>query len=62
MASLNIQVQRVSGLLDTKDLSDWEGKFVASIVKQTNDGKNTTSLTEKQIDVLERIHNKHFTG
>lgn len=62
MASLNTMVQRVHGLIDTKDLSDWESDFVASVVEQTSDGKNTTSLTEKQIDVLERIFRKHFAG
>lgn len=62
MASLNTMVQRVSGLVDTKDLTDWESDFVTSVVEQTNDGKNTTSLTEKQIDVLERIFRKHFAA
>ena len=62
MTALNTMVKRVSGLLDTKDLSDWEDDFVQSIVEKTKDGDNTTSLTEKQIDVLERIHNKHFSG
>jgi len=62
MTILNTQVKRVSGLLDTKDLSDWEQDFVSSVTQQTNDGNNTSSLTEKQIDCLERIHNKHFSG
>lgn len=62
MTSLNTQVKRISGLLDTKDLSDWESDFVQSIVERTNDGDNTSSLTEKQIECLERIHNKHFSG
>ena len=62
MTSLNTQVKRVSGLLDTKDLSDWEQDFVASITQQTHDGDNTSSLTEKQIECLERVHNKHFSG
>lgn len=62
MTSLNIQVKRCAGLLDTKDLSDWEDDFILSIVERTDEGDNTTSLTEKQIEVLERIHNKHFAG
>ena len=62
MTSLNTQVMRVAGLLDTKDLTDWENRFVASIYEQTQNGKNTTSLTEAQIDVLERLHDKHFSG
>jgi len=62
MTALNTQVKRVSGLLDTHDLTDWEDGFVRTVVRQTNDGDNTTSLTEKQIDVLESIFNKHFAG
>lgn len=62
MTTLNTMVKRVSGLLDTKDLSDWEDEFIHSVVEKTKGGDNTSSLTEKQIDVLERIHNKHFAG
>jgi hypothetical protein len=62
MASLNTMVKRVAGLQDTKDVSDWENQFVKSVVEKTSNGDNTTSLTEKQIDVLERIHDKHFAG
>lgn len=60
MASLNAMVRKVSGMLGTKDLSDWEESFVQSVVDKTRDGADTTSLTEKQIDVLQRLHDKHF--
>lgn len=62
MASLNTMVKRVSGLLDTKDLSDWEDDFVRSITERTRDGDDTTALTEKQITCLERIFHRHFAG
>lgn len=62
MASLNTMVKKVAGLADTRDVSDWENQFIKSLVEKTASGDNTTSLTEKQIDVLERIHNKHFEG
>jgi len=62
MASLNTMVKKVAGLADTRDLSDWENQFVKSVVEKTADGDNTTSLTEKQIDVLERLFDKHFAG
>lgn len=62
MTSLNTMVKRCSGLLDTNDLSDYETDFVASIMERTDDGENTSMLTEKQIDVLERIFKKHFAG
>lgn len=62
MPSINTMVKRVSGMLGTDDLNDFEEKFVASIVERTSDGDNTSMLSEKQIDVLERLHNKHFEG
>lgn len=60
MASLNTMVKKVAGLVDTTDVSDWENQFIKSVVEKTDDGDNTTTLTEKQIDVLERLHSKHF--
>lgn len=60
MASLNTMVKKVAGLADTSDVSDWENQFIKSVVEKTEHGKNTTSLTEKQIDVLERLHGQHF--
>lgn len=62
MASLNTMVKQCSGLIGTKDLSDFEEDFMTSICAKTNDGDNTTSLTEKQITVLERIFKKHFSN
>jgi hypothetical protein len=62
MASLNTMVKKVAGLADTTDVSDWENQFIKSVVQQTENGKNTTSLTEKQIDVLERLHGQHFAS
>jgi len=55
-------VKQCSGMLGTNDLSQWEGDFIASLVDQTKNGDNTTSLTEKQIMVLERIFKKHFSN
>lgn len=60
MASLNTMVRKVAGLADTKDVTPWETRFIKSIVAQTDEGNNTSSLTESQVDVLERIHDRHF--
>lgn len=62
MASLNAMVKKVAGLQDTTDVTDWENSFIKSVVEKTGNGSNTTSLTERQVEVLERIHNKHFSG
>ena len=60
MASLTNMVKRCMGLIGTKDVTDWEDSFLQSIAKQTNEGDNTKSLSEKQIDVVERIFKKNF--
>lgn len=62
MASLNSMVRKVAGLLGTNDLTAWETAFVRDIVAQTNEGNNTSSLTEKQVEALESIHDKHFVS
>ena len=60
MASLNVMVKKVAGLADTRDLTPWENRFVKNIVAQTDNGDNTSSLSENQVDVLERIYDRHF--
>jgi hypothetical protein len=60
MTTLNTMVKRVSGLQGTHDVSDWEDEFIASIVEKTRGGDDTSRLSEKQIEVLERIFRKHF--
>lgn len=60
MASLNTQVKKCAGLVDTTDVSDWENEFLQSVVEQTSQGDNTSSLSEKQVICLERIYRKHF--
>ena len=62
MASLNTMVKKCAGLVDTTDVSDWENQFLKSVVEKTAQGDNTTSLTEKQIGVLERLYSNHFEG
>lgn len=60
MASLNTMVRKVAGLADTTDVSQRENEFIKNIVRQTSNGDNTTSLTEKQVAWLDDLHSKHF--
>lgn len=62
MTAINTMVKRIAGLAGTKDLTDWEEDFVASVVERTHEGKDTSMLTEKQVDHVERIFKKHFSG
>jgi hypothetical protein len=58
--SLGTKVKQIAGMHDTGDLTDWENEFVASVAERTRDGQDTTRLTEKQVETVERIWGKHF--
>lgn len=62
MTTLNTMVKRCAGLVDTRDVSEWENSFLKSVLEKTRNGDDTRPLTDRQIDVLERLHNKHFEG
>lgn len=62
MTTINTQLKRVSNLIGTGDLTDWEENFISDLMAKTRQGDNTSALSEKQIEVLERIHGKHFAG
>lgn len=60
MKSIGAMIQQLDGLVDTRDLTEWENEFVTNIVEGTINGKLTRKLTEKQIDVVQRIYRRHF--
>ena len=57
--SLGSKIKMISGLHES-DLSDWESEFAQNIFERTNDGDQTSGLSEKQIEAIERIWGKHF--
>ena len=59
MLSTTQMIRRLEGMTGSKDLSDWEAGFVASLVERLEAGQ-VTSLTEKQLDTLQRLHDRHF--
>lgn len=59
MVSTGTMIGHLSGLLGTGDLSEWEAQFVESLEARKNAGQ-VTSLSEKQIETLERLYKKHF--
>jgi hypothetical protein len=58
--SIGVMLKQVAGLLDTRDLNEWEARFVSDTAERTQGGANTTRLTPRQVDVIERIWRKHF--
>lgn len=61
MLSTGQMIDRLAGMVGTKDLNDWETRFVSGLVARKNAGQ-VTSLSEEQLEVLERLHNKHFAS
>lgn len=59
MKSVRQKIQQCEGLIDTRDVNDWENGFLKGLAASTTDG-DTTHLTQKQVEVLERIYGKHF--
>ncbi len=62
MISIGTMIKRIEGLCGTKDVSEWESSFIASVVERTLSGARTTGLSAKQVEIVERIYNKHFAG
>ncbi len=61
MLSTGQMIDRLAGMVGTKDLSDWEAGFISWLVASKNAGQ-VVSLSEKQLEALERLHNKHFAS
>ena len=62
MTSLRTMIQRLSGLLGTQDLTDWEQQFVRDLAERTGDGEDTRLVSPKQAAVLEKLFDRHFAA
>lgn len=60
MKSIGQMIKQLDGLRDTKDVNDWENRFIKSVVGWSENGECTKVLSAKQIEVIERIYRKHF--
>jgi hypothetical protein len=60
MKSLGAMVKQISGLAGTNDVTVWESTFCHSINEVTANGSRTDMLSAKQVEIIERIYNKHF--
>ena len=57
LVSLKTKIKQLTGLLGTKDLSEWEHRFVDSVSEHLDD---TTALSAKQAEKIEQIWERHF--
>ncbi len=57
--SIGSKIKMLSGLSE-QDVSAWEFGFIESICEGTRDGDRTSHLSERQIEIIDRIWLKHF--
>lgn len=62
MISINNMIKRIAGLVNTKDVNEWEDGFIASIVARTDTGNRVDHLSEKQVEHIVKLYRKHFAG
>jgi hypothetical protein len=60
MKSLGSKVKQIGAMADTKDLNSRENGFVKDMVRITNDGRDTTMLTPKQVEWIDQLYDRHF--
>lgn len=62
MTTLNTQVKQCHALIGTDALNAWEDEFISDLYERTREGNDTRCLTERQIEFLERIYNRHYVN
>lgn len=60
--SVGTMLKQMAGLVGTKDLNDWEARFVKNVLRSTGDGARTSILTSDQVEKVEEIWRDHFSG
>lgn len=58
--SIRQKIQQLEGLVDTKDVTDWENQFIKNMVEKIKPDSSTTKLSSKEVDKIDQIHSKHF--
>jgi len=53
-------LKQVAGLVDTKDVSAWENRFLKSVLERSQNGTRSSLLTGNQAETVQRIWEKHF--
>lgn len=61
MLSIRQKIERVEALLGTDDLTEYEAGFVQGLVNKVNRGLSP-QLSDRQIEILDQIFDKHFAA
>lgn len=60
MVSIGTKIQQLEGLCGKPDTSVWIEGFINKVVRITDHGKDTSVLTDKQINVIDNEWQRHF--
>lgn len=60
MKSIATQIEQIDALRGTNDVTPWEDEFITSIVERVAKTKDTRTLSARQVEIIERIWEKHF--
>ena len=58
--SLGAMLRQMAGIVDTRDVSDWENRFLKNVLERTGQGMRTSILTSDQAEKVEEIYGRHF--
>jgi hypothetical protein len=62
MKSIGTMIKQLAALDGLEDLTSWEMEFSRDIWHKTSEGRVTSGLSDRQVEAIERIFNKHFAG
>lgn len=60
MKSVYQKIMQLEGLSGTKDVNNWEREFIDSVVTKVHMHPNTAALSDKQVEIVDRIWSRHF--
>lgn len=60
--SIGTKLEQIVGLLGTRDVNSWEQGFIESVRGALPPHGQTTALSGKQVEKIEQIWTKHFSG
>lgn len=60
MKSIGQMIKQIDGLRGTQDVTPWQDEFIGSVVARSLCGERTAGLSEKQIEIIEKIYERHF--
>lgn len=62
MESVGQKIRAIAGLAHTQDVDQKTSDFIDNVVARSNNGKQTSVLSEGQVEWIEDIHRKHIGG